>query len=112
MEELPICLSTLPALTTGEDELVSTNNTNVGEDELLGPNESFSDPTQLSLEANQNEEKTERSLNTRKILAKLLGEEAYFKHLEQEDEFVYDSLKRKLKYFSSRVSFYNPRRIK
>ena len=40
------------------------------------------------------------SVSTTRILAKLLGEQNYFKHIEDNDEFLYDSLKRKLKYFS------------
>ena len=56
-------------------------------------------PEQQSLQNNANAESTQRTLNTNKILSELLGEQSYFKHLEQEDEFIYDSLKRKLKYF-------------
>ena len=65
-----------------------------------------------SLQNNANTESTERTLNTNKILSELLGEQSYFKYLEQEDEFVYDSLKRKLKYFSSSFSLYDTRRFK
>tara|TARA_R110002110_G_scaffold83761_8_gene217455 strand:- start:686 stop:3688 length:3003 start_codon:yes stop_codon:yes gene_type:complete len=41
-----------------------------------------------------------KAMSTTKILAKLLGEQNYFKHLEDSNEFVYNSLKEKLKYFS------------
>ena len=43
--------------------------------------------------------KEQKKLNTAKILAKMLGEENYFNALKEDDEFIYDSLKRKLKYF-------------
>ena len=45
-----------------------------------------------------NQEENQAKLKT-KLLAKLLGEENYFKHLESSDEFLYSSLKRKLQYF-------------
>ena len=45
-----------------------------------------------------NQEENQDKLKT-KILSKLLGEENYFKHLENTDEFLYSSLKRKLQYF-------------
>ena len=48
---------------------------------------------------NVNSTKEQKRLNTAKILAKMLGEENYFNALKEDDEFVYDSLKRKLKYF-------------
>ena len=38
-------------------------------------------------------------INTKKVLSKLISEENYFKHLEENEEFVYNSLKRQLKYF-------------
>jgi len=41
----------------------------------------------------------EKKLNTAAILARMLGEENYFNALKEDDEFIYDSLKRKLKYF-------------
>ena len=41
----------------------------------------------------------EKKLDTAKILAKMLGEENYFNALKQDDEFIYNSLKRELKHF-------------
>ena len=41
----------------------------------------------------------EKKLDTAKILAKMLGEENYFNALKQDDEFIYNSLKRQLKHF-------------
>jgi hypothetical protein len=41
----------------------------------------------------------QKKLDTAKILAKMLGEENYFNALKQDDEFIYNSLKRELKYF-------------
>ena len=38
-------------------------------------------------------------INAKKVLTKLLAEQNYFKHLEEHEEFVYASLKRKLKHF-------------
>jgi hypothetical protein len=39
------------------------------------------------------------SVNAKRLIANLMKEENYFKHLEENEEFVYDSLKRQLKYF-------------
>ena len=39
------------------------------------------------------------SVNAKRLLTRLMREENYFKHLEENEEFVYDSLKRQLKYF-------------
>ena len=52
------------------------------------------------IQNNFNSADDSQSMSTTKILAKLLGEQNYFKHIEDNDEFLYDSLKRKLKYFS------------
>lgn len=41
----------------------------------------------------------QKKLDTAKILAKMLGEENYFNALKQDDEFIYNSLKRELKHF-------------
>ena len=38
-------------------------------------------------------------INAKKVLTKLLAEQNYFKHLEENEEFVYASLKRQLKHF-------------
>ena len=38
-------------------------------------------------------------INAKKVLTKLLAEQNYFKHLEEHEEFVYASLKRKIKHF-------------
>ena len=40
------------------------------------------------------------SINAKRLLSALMKEENYFKHLEENEEFVYDSLKRQLKYFN------------
>ena len=39
------------------------------------------------------------TVNAKKVLSKLMREENYFKHLEQNEEFIYKSLKRQLKHF-------------
>jgi len=39
------------------------------------------------------------SVNAKRLISNLMKEENYFKHLEENEEFVYDSLKRQLKYF-------------
>ena len=39
------------------------------------------------------------NVNAKRLLSNLMREENYFKHLEENEEFVYDSLKRQLKYF-------------
>ena len=38
-------------------------------------------------------------VNAKRLLSNLMREENYFKHLEENEEFVYNSLKRQLKYF-------------
>ena len=38
-------------------------------------------------------------INAKKVLTKLLAEQNYFKHLEENEEFVYASLKRQIKHF-------------
>ena len=42
---------------------------------------------------------TSGKINAKKVLTKLLSEQNYFKHLEKHEEFVYSSLKRKIKHF-------------
>ena len=56
-------------------------------------------PTQEEQNAANNKVKTTKKLDTAKILAKLLGEENYFNALKEDDEFLYNSLKRKLQHF-------------
>ena len=56
-------------------------------------------PDTAAINANTTDKPAEWSLKADKILAKLLGEQNYFKYLEENDEFVYNSLKSKLKYF-------------
>ena len=48
---------------------------------------------------NQSGSGKEKKLDTAKILAKLLGEENYFNALKEDDEFIYNSLKRQLQHF-------------
>jgi len=100
---MPINPSGLTQSGGGGEDAFASQTGGGGEDVING--ESANDGTPLteeeqSLQNNTNTESTERTLNTNKILSELLGEQSYFKYLEQEDEFVYDSLKRKLKYFS------------
>ena len=40
-----------------------------------------------------------KKIDTAKILAKMLGEENYFNALKEDDEFIYNSLKRQLQHF-------------
>jgi len=56
-------------------------------------------PTQEEQNAANNKVTTTKKLDTAKILAKLLGEENYFNALKEDDEFVYNSLKRELQHF-------------
>ena len=48
---------------------------------------------------NQSGSGKEKKLDTAKILAKLLGEENYFNALKEDDEFIFNSLKRQLQHF-------------
>ena len=58
-------------------------------------------PTDVQqIQSNNNAIDNAKKISATRVLAKLLGEQNYFKHLEDTDEFLYDSLKRKLKYFS------------
>ena len=70
----------------------------VTESALTPPGEEETAENAAVINNNQSTEK-EKKLNTAKILAKMLGEENYFNALKEDDEFIYDSLKRKLKYF-------------
>ena len=62
------------------------------------PGETQTDETQATAN-NQAGAGKEKKLDTAKILAKMLGEENYFNALKQDDEFIYNSLKRELKHF-------------
>lgn len=77
--------------TTGTTEMVS-------ESSLTPPGETET-AENSAIVNNVTATKEEKKLNTAKILAKMLGEENYFNALKEDDEFIYDSLKRKLKYF-------------
>ena len=83
----------------------NTNTTTTEDDELpnlfgAGAPGQTIPPDSVAAQNNQGEASENVSgLNTRKILARLLGEQNYFKHLENEDEFVFSSIKRQLKYF-------------
>jgi hypothetical protein len=56
-------------------------------------------PEEQATANNQGTAGQEKKLDTAKILAKLLGEENYFNALKQDDEFIYNALKRELKHF-------------
>ena len=56
-------------------------------------------PEQQTALNNQAKGKTEKKIDTAKILAKLLGEENYFNALKEDDEFIYNSLKREIQHF-------------
>ena len=75
-----------------EEEVVQQNT-----DESSDPDNT--NPDNADINANTEEKPADWSLKADKILAKLLGEQNYFKYLEENDEFIYNSLKSKLKYF-------------
>jgi len=97
-------------LNSGASNNANTNNSvpnNVQNTGMAGSFDSFwanengeNPPNEVQAAANnQSGAGKEKKLDTAKILAKLLGEENYFNALKQDDEFIYNSLKRQLKHF-------------
>ena len=75
-------------------------------DGSTGMTESFESDSGVEISEDENalnnntaSQSTTKTLDTAKILAKLLGEENYFNELQENNEFVYNSLKRELKHF-------------
>tara|TARA_R110002153_G_scaffold36663_4_gene108215 strand:+ start:5610 stop:8702 length:3093 start_codon:yes stop_codon:yes gene_type:complete len=90
--------------TVGSESTIPDNvqNTEMGGSwnafDASNPGETQTDETQATAN-NQAGAGKEKKLDTAKILAKMLGEENYFNALKQDDEFIYNSLKRELKHF-------------
>ena len=112
-------------LDSGSSNNSNTNNSipnNVQNTEKAGSFDEFWGQSQNQGESPPNEAQAaannqagagkEKKLDTAKILAKLLGEENYFNALKQDDEFIYNSLKRQLKHFHPALSLYDTRRFK
>lgn len=83
---------------TTDTDLTASPTSSTDTDLTASPSENVSEEAQ-TIQKNTAEVETTKKLDTAKILARLLGEENYFKALKEEDEFVYNSLKRKLQYF-------------
>ena len=87
--------------TTGGSIAGSGDTTDDGDGSIAGENDVTDDVTEEGdLENNKKYSvATGGKINAKKVLTKLLAEQNYFKHLEEHEEFVYASLKRKLKHF-------------
>ena len=82
---------------TSTNDLPGNNNSDFG---FFDENpQSTLSSDQQAIQNSQNSEEPSRNLDTTKILARLLGEENYFQALQEEDEFIYNSLKRELQHF-------------
>lgn len=79
----------------------ATDTTDDGEGSIAGENDTPDSADILEDLANNQQYSvaTGGKINAKKVLTKLLAEQNYFKHLEDHEEFVYASLKRKIKHF-------------
>jgi hypothetical protein len=80
---------------TNEDEMNATDNT---DDEMNATDNTTSDTDEIQNNTME-QGSTQGKIDVRRVLQSLMTEGNYFKHLEEHEEFVYASLKRKLKHF-------------